>query len=108
MAFHKFVNMARTPEEKAEEAERMMGAIPSQPDYPVGLTICLDEVDLEKLDLEDDCEVGDMIHLAILARVTSVSRRQVDGKACCRVELQGEEVAVENEDAEATDRGLED
>lgn len=98
--FSKMVSMERTPAEKVEEVMEMASPVMSVPDYPYGLTISLEEDDLEKLDLEDDCEVGDMIDLRAFARVTSVSKRQVGGKDCCRVELQIEQLAVENEDDE--------
>jgi len=97
--FNKFVSMARSPEEKDDAMDRMMGH-PEVPDFPPGLTFCFDEVDLEKLDLEDDVEVGDLIHLNIMARVTSVSKKQIDGQDCCRIEMQGELVAVEDESTE--------
>lgn len=100
MSFSKMVSMERTPEEKAETVAEMMSPAISMPDYPFGLCISLDEDDLEKLDLEDDCEVGDMIDLRAFARVTSVSKTQRDGKDCCRVELQIEMLAVENESDE--------
>jgi hypothetical protein len=104
MAFRSFVDMRRTPEEKGEEvAERMGMSTMDISDYPPGLSFCLDETDLEKLDIEDDCEVGDLIHVAVMARVTSVSKRQVNGQEKCRVELQGEQVSIENETTETPD-----
>lgn len=105
MAFRKFVSLERSPREKADAMNGMMG-MPAVPDYPPGFSFSMDEVDLEKLDIDDkDIDVGDTIHFAVMARVTSVSKRQIDGKDCCRVELQGEEVEVEmppenKEDAE--------
>jgi hypothetical protein len=96
MPFHKFVSLERTPQEKAEKMADMMGAAPRVPDFPFGWTFCMDETDLEKLDLDDEeVEVGDTIHLVLMARVTSVSKRQEEGRDCCRIELQGEQVAIE-------------
>lgn len=100
MSFSKMVSMERTPAEKVEEAMEMMSPAVSMPDYPYGLTISLDETDLEKLDLDADCEVGDMIDLRAFAMVTSVSKRQQDGQDCCRVELQIQRLAIENENEE--------
>lgn len=72
--------------------------MPDKPKFPYGLRICLTEKELEKLDLEADCGVGDIIDLRAFARVTSVSSNELEGgKCCCRVELQIEELAVEPE-----------
>lgn len=102
MSFSKMVNMARTPEEKAEQMHRDSFPTPvsEMQDYPYGLCVTLTEEDLEKLDLDDDCEIGDMIDLRAFARVTSVNKNQVGGKDRCRVELQIEELSVENEATE--------
>lgn len=70
-----------------------------KPRYPCGLRICLTDAELKKLELDADCEVGDMIDLRAFATVTSVHKE--DG--CCRVELQIEKLAVSNEMAEAED-----
>lgn len=95
--FHKMVDLARTPAEKVEAA---LPAPASTPDYPYGLCICLTQDELSKLDLDDEVEVGDMIHLFAMAEVTSVSKVQRDGEASCRVELQVTHLAVEDEDDE--------
>ena len=102
MAFSKMVDMAKTPDEKADESARMAAAMPVSEvrDYPYGLAITLCEDDLEKLDLEDDCDIGDVIDLRAFARVTSVTKNQADGKDRVRVELQIEQLAVENESTE--------
>ena len=78
------------------------------PKYPYGLCISFDEDTLEKLGLDDGemPEVGDMIHLMAMAKVTSVSeneRESVGGatKKCCRIELQITHLATENEDTES-------
>lgn len=92
----KLVSMERSDDEKID-------AISSYPiiapDYPPGLKICLCEDELEKLDL-DDPEVGDYLDMRAFARVTSVSREQMDGKVRRRVELTIEQIAVEDEDKE--------
>ncbi len=71
-------------EEKAEES----GKMPDMPDYPYGLCICLNDDDLEKLDLADDMEAGDTITFMATAKVTSVSAREIGGEVEKRVELQ--------------------
>lgn len=100
MAFSKMVDMRREPP-KPEDLG-MPASIGSDSGYPFGLCISLDEQDLEKLDLNADCESGDMIDLRAFAKVTSVTHRDVDGKQTCRVELQITNLSVENEATEDT------
>ncbi len=71
-------------------------SMPSKPDYPYGLRICLTHNELAKLGLELP-DVGDLIDLRAFATVTSVSSSSGEGGDCCRVELQIEKLAVENE-----------
>ena len=72
--------------------------MPEKPKYPFGLRICLTEKELDKLGLEPDCDVGDIIDLRAFARVTSVSSNEMEGgKCCCRVELQIVSMSVEDE-----------
>ena len=59
--------------------------------YPYGLCISLGNNELEKLGLDpEDCEVGDMLHIHALAKVTSVSCHDREGQdgECHRIELQ--------------------
>jgi ribosome assembly protein YihI (activator of Der GTPase) len=97
----KMVSMARSAEEKARSM--MPPSMGDMPDFPYGLAISLNEDDLEKLDLDADCEVGDMIDLRAFGRVTSVSKTEVDGKSRCRVEIQIEQLGIEDEDQEDED-----
>ena len=94
----KFVDMRLTTEEKIENSYPQ--PISQMNDYPSGLCISLDEHVMDRLDLSDDVEVGDMIDLRMLGRVTCVNKTQADGKSKCRVEIQGEQIALENEDTE--------
>ena len=108
--FRKMVDMTRTTAEKVED---MMGSempsVANVPDVPYGLCICLTETELEKLDLEDDCEVGDMIHIFAMATVTSVSKRDTGDGASCRIELAISSMSVENEtDEEEETEGSEE
>jgi hypothetical protein len=97
-----FVDMKRTPEDKAAAAMQSMPATPFEggPDYPYGLCISLDETDIEKIGLSDDVQVGDLIDIRMLGKVTSVRKESRDGKECCRVEIQGQQIAIEDEDTE--------
>ena len=84
--FHKMVSLERTPEEKAEE--RLASIVPTpiseMPDVPYGLCISLTEVELAKLDIDTECDVGDMVHLFCMARVTSVSKTDTGSGCRCR------------------------
>lgn len=60
--------------------------------------LCLDENDHERLDLDEECERGDMLHLIGTAQVKSTDDTQWMGKCLC---LQIVEASVENESDEA-------
>lgn len=92
------VDMRRTPAEAAEAAD----PVASAPLYPYGLCLCLCTDELQKLNLDDeDVEVGDFIHMHVLAKVTSVSKTDTETAGPqCRVELQITNIAAESEDDE--------
>jgi len=94
----KMIDMRRSLADKVEAMAP--SALSETADYPYGLCISLDHSDLEKLDLDGDCEVGDMIHIWAMCRVTSCSSREVNGNPECRVELQITHLGVEDEDEE--------
>lgn len=82
-----------------KEKEEMMS--PSPPKYPYGLCISLCEEELKKLGIaEDELEVGDMLHLHSLAKVTSVSSHDNEFSSGCRIELQICYMSGENEEDE--------
>lgn len=95
-------DMRRTPEEKADKLSDMLPTPLSLPDYPSGLSICLNEETLEKLDLDQkDYDVGDMVHIQGMGLVTSKSMNtNADGSTNCRIEIQITHLASENEDEE--------
>lgn len=96
------VDMKRTPKEKQETAEMATPIASNQPDYPYGLSISLCEDELEKLGfVQNELQVGDMVHLNAMASVTSVSSsdNHVNGPSC-RVELQLTHIQAEDEDEE--------
>lgn len=97
MSLSKLVDMRRTAEEKAE-----LGPMSWNPsEYPVGLSICLCEDELEKLQVEhDDCQVGDIYDLRALAKVTSVSEQENENGKSCRIEMQIIMLGVESESDE--------
>lgn len=104
--FRHMVSMERTDDEKMEaRMENLSPSISDMPDVPYGLCICLTEVELDKLNLDDDCEVGDLVHLFAMAKVTSVSKTDTGNGAKCRIELSIVALEIEDEDDEAPDGG---
>ena len=101
--FRHMVDMERTPEEKAEQRIQNMypPAIADMPDVPPGLCLRLTEVELAKLDIDDDCEVGDTIHLVAFAKVTSISKQDTTSGCRCSIELAIVSMTCEDEDDEA-------
>lgn len=88
-----------------EDKMDVLAPIPmDKPDYPCGLRGCLTEKEFAKLGEEfdpKDAAVGGIFHMHALARITHVSTSQdAEGKDCCRVEFQIEDLALESEDAE--------
>jgi len=73
-----------------------------KPKYPPGLRIYLTEKEFDKLGLDhEEAEVGGMVHLHAMGRITSVSSNEVEGgDPNCRVEIQIEDLEIESEDEE--------
>jgi hypothetical protein len=91
MPWSTMADMAYSDDEKLEQMMPM--PMSDRPDYPCGLCICLTQVELDKLGIEADCDVGDVIDLRAFASVKSVTKSGDN----CRVELQIEKLAIENE-----------
>lgn len=96
----KMVDMVKTPEEM-KEGMPMALSDSAMPVYPYGLSISLTQDELEKLDLESDCEVGEVIHLVAMAKVTSKSESETTDEKKCRIELQIVMLGLEDEDEES-------
>ena len=75
------VDLALTDEEKLDSA---MPIPTPMPEYPFGCRICLCDAELDKLDIEEMPDVGDIIDMRVFARVTSISA----GMQGRRIELQ--------------------
>ena len=91
----KMVSLELSDEHKYDAPQPI--PMPTKPDYPYGMRICLTHVEMEKLGLDPDCEVGDVLDFAARAVVTNVNHSQSeDGSKCCRVELQTQEMSVED------------
>jgi hypothetical protein len=95
MAWSKLIDMEMDDEDSLD----CVCPIPmsDRPRYPYGLRICLTHSELNKLGLDADCNVGDMVDLRCFAEVTSVSKNQTERGDECRVELQIEKMSVEPE-----------
>jgi hypothetical protein len=83
-----------------DQMDSVMPIATSKPRFPWGLRISLTHKELEKLGLDADCDIGDMIDMRCFATVTSVSKNDSES---CRVELQIEKMSVENEMDESED-----
>lgn len=90
-----FVDMQKTPKELKEDAAPI--SMGPQNLYPYGLCICLTQEELDKLDLDQDVDTGDMIHLQAIGKVTSVSKYSTDEGQDCRVEIQLTSIALEED-----------
>lgn len=100
----KFVDMAKTPAEVKEELSSYSSSaivgLGNINVYPYGLCISLCQEDLDKLDMEGDMDVGDLIDLRAIGKVTSVNKRDTENGADCRVEIQLTHIAIEDEEDE--------
>ena len=94
MAWSKFVDMELDDEDQLDTVQPF--PMPSRPEYPYGLKLCLTHTELKKLGLEPDCDIGDLLDLRAMAEVTCISK---DGDNC-RIELQIQKLAVEDESDE--------
>jgi hypothetical protein len=97
----KLVSMELTEDEKMGTIMPM--EMPDRPEYPYGLRLCLTDVELGKMGLTDDCEIGDLLDLRCFARVTSISKNVGETNSSCRIELQITDIAAENEMTESMD-----
>ncbi len=103
MSYEQMVDMAVTPSEHADILPSVAPEPTSQPIYPYNLSISLQDEELEKLGIDcddEDCQVGNYLHLHALAEVTSYSKNKTnDGERRC-LGLQITHLEVEDESAE--------
>lgn len=87
---------------KPSEMEVAVIAPPAadEPYYPYGLRITLTEEELDKLDLDSDCEVGDMIHIHCLAKVCGINTNSTVVSSSKTIQLQITHIACEDEEHE--------
>ena len=94
-----YVDMRRTMAEKVEDI--LPPSISEMPDVAPGLCLCLTEDELEKQDIDvDTLDVGDVIHMAAFAKITSISKHDREAGSTSRVELSIVQLAIEDESVE--------
>ena len=82
----------------ATEADKENGVPPEKPIYPYGTGLCLDEVALDKLDLDpaQDMEVGTLVHIMAVAKVTGYSTREYEGGSHRTLDLQITDMSIDD------------
>ncbi len=99
--FSKLVDLAYTDEEKMA-TDIPCGPI-DRPRYPYGATLSFDQDTLDKMNLDTKgVSVGDMIDLRAFGVITSISENDTSDGPKCRVEIQIQKIAIENEATEET------
>lgn len=94
------VDMSISPEE-AKENMFIPGDISKEPRYPYGLSICLTQKELDKLNVDySDWQVGDHFHIRAMSKITSISENETEGGKTCRIEMQIVALSGENEELE--------
>lgn len=98
-----FIDMSLTKEEKVDNSI----GVPYQSDYPYGLSICLNDDSLEKLDSSpSDFEVGSVVVFECMGKVTSVSQTDTPNGTCGRVEIQITGIAVDDDEDDPQPRKI--
>lgn len=96
--FDKFQHMAKKPLE-----ERDAGIVADEePHYSYNLALSLDHEDLETVGLDcndSDCEVGNYIHLEVLAKVTGVHKTDSGDGAKNMLNLQITHMCINDEES---------
>ena len=83
-----FVSMELDDEDKLDRSIVVSPTEKKTPDYPWGLRICLCESELKKLGITEDPDVGDLLHFAAMAEVTSYTKSDTGNGPERRIELQ--------------------
>lgn len=105
MAWSKMIDLALTAADKAEMHGMMAPALMDNngPEYPPGMRISLCEKEMDKLGLDIKmANIGDLIDMRCFGVITSMSQSDGPDGPCCRVEIQIQRAAFENEDEEET------
>lgn len=105
MAWSPMVNLELDDEDRGALAEPIPFPMPKPArQYPYGCCISLTHAELRKLDLDvADASIGDIIDMRCFGVIKAISTNDgPDGKNC-RVEIQIERMAIENEATETPD-----
>ena len=92
-----------------EDGEGMAETGPSllsKPEHPYGLCITLTERELKKLDLDAPDDVGDLLHLNVMCRVTSLSKSE-GGTCTVRAQIT-DALVMENETEEGEEEEVDE
>lgn len=100
--------MARTPHSMVsmeydddDSYDAMPTPIETRPRFPWGLCITLTEKELTKLGMDaSDFEIGDLVHIFGMARVTGMNVSATENGNCCTLNLQVEDFEIESEEEE--------
>lgn len=95
----KLKSMKRTAADKRKDQGQHAEICAIAPDYPYGLTVHMDKDELDKLGLGKLPDVGTVIPMQILVKVTRVSQSAVEGRdEQTSVDFQITDMAVDVED----------
>lgn len=101
----KLVDMKYSKAEAKAEATKY-DTISSQPEYPWGLCLRLEDDELAKLGIKGLPDVGGEYHLQVVAQVTSASQSTMaDGKTTRSVSLQVTMIGIDLAESAADEKG---
>lgn len=100
----KLVSMKTTPKEAKEEAAEAIGSASTQPEYPYGLSISLDDAALKKLGIASAPALGAKMMLTAQVEVCAASSYATQKDSETNVTLQITDMALEGAGPSAADR----
>jgi hypothetical protein len=103
MAGMKLVSLELSPQEA--KAETIEARETEKPKYPYGTCLYLDEEALAKLGVKELPDVGSMLHIMAVGKVTGTSEREYEGGSHKTLDVQIVEMACEEADAEGDNDG---
>lgn len=97
--------MKTTPKEAKEEAAEQIGAADTQPEYPWGLTLNIDDATMAKLGMKELPPVGTKVAVTAMAEVCNTSQyATVKGESEASFSLQITDMAAEPQGVDIADR----
>lgn len=103
-SFPSMVDMARSEADKAKDSPMglVTPSVSDCPDYDYGLCGSFNKESLDKLDLDEDCHVGDYLHIVSFAKVTGIHMKagsnEIDRVDFCMCHIAVEDESEESED----------